>query len=78
MKLPRGVSASRLIRVLTSLGYQIVRQQGSHIRLRYAGPPAHFVTVPNHDPLKIGTLHNIVSDVAKAKARSTQSIITLL
>ncbi|MGH9624266.1 MAG: type II toxin-antitoxin system HicA family toxin, partial [Bryobacteraceae bacterium] len=38
MKLSRGVSADRLIRTLERLGYKIVRQKGSHIRLRHEGP----------------------------------------
>ena len=45
MKLPRDVSADRLIRVLKNLGYQAIRQKGSHIRLKHNGPPVHLVTV---------------------------------
>jgi predicted RNA binding protein YcfA (HicA-like mRNA interferase family) len=36
MKLPRGVSGDRLIRALESLGYRVVRQKGSHVRLTAA------------------------------------------
>ena len=57
MKFPRGVSADRLIRALERVGYEVVRQKGSHVRLRHQGPPAHAITVPLHDPLKTGTLH---------------------
>ncbi len=56
MKVPRGVSADQLIKALERLGYKPVRQKGSHVRLRNDGPPVHFITVPFHDPLKIGTL----------------------
>jgi predicted RNA binding protein YcfA (HicA-like mRNA interferase family) len=56
MKLPRGVSAGRLIRTLEGLGYEVLRQKGSHVRLRHEGPPVHTVTVPLHSPLKTGTL----------------------
>ena len=45
MKLPRGVSGDRLIHVLTGLGYTVIRQKGSHVRLRHEGPPAHTITV---------------------------------
>ena len=55
MKLPRGVPANRLIRVLERLGYKVIRQRGSHVRLRHEGPPAHTITVPLHNPLKTGT-----------------------
>jgi predicted RNA binding protein YcfA (HicA-like mRNA interferase family) len=37
VKLPRGVSADRLIRALESFGYAVVRQKGSHVRLRHDG-----------------------------------------
>jgi predicted RNA binding protein YcfA (HicA-like mRNA interferase family) len=60
MKLPRGVSADRLIRALKQLGYTTVRQKGSHVRLFHQDPPAHSITVPFHNPLKTGTLHNIL------------------
>jgi predicted RNA binding protein YcfA (HicA-like mRNA interferase family) len=69
MRLPRGVSADRLIRALERLGYEVIRQKGSHVRLRHAGLPAHTITVPLHNPLKTGTLHGTLSEVA---ARSTR------
>ncbi|UWZ82152.1 type II toxin-antitoxin system HicA family toxin [Occallatibacter riparius] len=75
MKLPGDVSASRLIRVLEHLGYQVLRQRGSHIRLRHDGPPQHSVSVPNHDPLKKGTLHGIVSEVARARSMLLEDLI---
>ena len=55
MKLPRDVSADRLIGVLEGLGYRVIRQKGSHIRLKHEGPPVHLITVPCHNPMKIGT-----------------------
>jgi predicted RNA binding protein YcfA (HicA-like mRNA interferase family) len=33
MKVPRDISAEKLIQSLIKLGYQITRQKGSHIRL---------------------------------------------
>src|SRR5207248_2575214 len=38
--------------------------KGSHVRLRHERPPAHTITVPLHNPLKTGTLHGILSEVA--------------
>jgi len=78
MKLPRDVSADRLIRVLQTLGYRVIRQKGSHIRLRRPGPHQHLITVPNHDHLKAGTLHGIVSEVAQMCSVSTESILEML
>lgn len=78
MKLPRGVSASRLIRALERLGYVQVRQKGSHIRLKHDGPPVHSLTVPSHDPLKTGTLHGILAEVAQARNLHLEEIAELL
>ena len=78
MKLPRGVSADRLIRVLKDLGYRAIRQKGSHIRLKHDGPPVHFITVPSHDPLKTGTLHGILTEVAQMRSITIDSILKML
>ena len=56
MKTPRNIKASDLIRALRVLGYERVRQDGSHIRLTTSAGESHHVTVPNHRPLKTGTL----------------------
>jgi predicted RNA binding protein YcfA (HicA-like mRNA interferase family) len=78
MKLPRGVPGNRVVRALEHLGYKVIRQKGSHIRMRHEGPPAHSLTVPLHDPLKAGTLHGILSEVAQARSISLESIADLL
>jgi predicted RNA binding protein YcfA (HicA-like mRNA interferase family) len=78
MKLPRGVSGDRLIRALEHLGYEAVRQKGSHVRLRHSGPPTHLITVPLHDPLKVGTLHGILSEVAQMRSIDLESLAKLL
>lgn len=56
MRIPRDIGASDLIRALRILGYERVRQDGSHIRLTTTVGGTHHVTVPNHRPLKTGTL----------------------
>jgi len=43
------ISGNKLIRVLNKLGYEIIRQKGSHIRLKDTSNPSHIpVTVPLH------------------------------
>jgi predicted RNA binding protein YcfA (HicA-like mRNA interferase family) len=65
MKTPRNLSAQDLIKILATRGYQISRQKGSHIRLtKTSDKGEHHVTIPNHDPLKLGTLSSILNDVA--------------
>ena len=61
-KLP-VVSAYQVIRVLQHVGYEIVCQRGSHIRLRDETDPNHLpVTVPNHKTIKPGLLQRILRD----------------
>jgi predicted RNA binding protein YcfA (HicA-like mRNA interferase family) len=72
------VSSTRLIRALERLGYSVVRQKGSHVRLLHEAPPVHSISVPNHDPLKIGTLHGILVEVAQVQSISIQDILDLL
>ena len=45
MKIPRDIDASDLIRALRILGYESVRQGGSHIRLSTTIGGTHHVTV---------------------------------
>ena len=64
MRLPRDLTGADLIRLLSKLGYQPTRQTGSHVRLTCEIPHQHHITVPLHDPLRIGTLSAILNDVA--------------
>ena len=68
MKVPRDVNAGDLINLLVRHGYYVIRQTGSHIRLskKLDDNREHIITVPNHKPIKIGTLKNIVKDVCSA------------
>ena len=36
----------------------------SHIRLTTTQQGEHHITIPNHDPIRLGTLSSIISDVA--------------
>ena len=56
MKIPRNLNGADLVRALRVLGYEKVRQDGSHIRLTTLNNGKHHVTIPNHRPLKTGTL----------------------
>jgi len=64
MRLPRDVSGSELVKALKILGYLESRQSGSHIRLTTDVNGSHHITVPKHDPLKLGTFKSILDDVA--------------
>lgn len=64
MRLPRDISGEHLTRVLKILGYSVTRQTGSHMRLTTSARGEHHITIPNHDPLRIGTLAGILDEVA--------------
>ena len=64
MKLPRDVSGQNLAKLLRSLGYEITRQSGSHMRLTTEEHGEHHLTIPVHTALRVGTLAAIVSNVA--------------
>jgi len=64
MKLPRDISGADLATALSVLGYRTTRQTGSHLRLSTEEAGQHHVTIPNHDPIKVGTLAGILSDVS--------------
>ena len=79
MRLPRDVSGERLVKALGRLGYRVTRQTGSHIRLTRSGEGReHHLTVPNHDPLKIGTLSGILRDVAAHAALDRDELLEKL
>jgi predicted RNA binding protein YcfA (HicA-like mRNA interferase family) len=75
MKMPRSISAEQLIRTLRPLGYEVTRQTGSHIRLTTETNGRHSITIPNHDPLRIGTFSSILSDVAQHFNKSKQELV---
>jgi predicted RNA binding protein YcfA (HicA-like mRNA interferase family) len=65
MKLPRDVGGEELVQLLTRYGYRVARQTGSHMRLISSFKShEHRITIPRHKPLRVGTLNNILKEVA--------------
>ncbi len=65
MRLPRDISGDDLVKALHRYGYRTTRQTGSHIRLTLSAENKEFhITIPKHDPLRIGTLNNILKDLS--------------
>jgi predicted RNA binding protein YcfA (HicA-like mRNA interferase family) len=75
VKLPRDLSAADLVTALARSGYQITRQTGSHIRLTTHVGGEHHITIPNHDPIKIGTLNSILREVASHAGLSRNQLL---
>ncbi len=65
--MPRNLSGMELAVLLRRrYVYNFTRQRGSHMRLTssYMGY-THNVSVPRHNPLRVGTLDDILGDVAE-------------
>ena len=75
MKLPRDVSGDELAKRLKVFGYEVTRQAGSHLRLTTTQLGEHHVTIPRHDPLKLGTLSGVLKDVAEHFDTSRDEVI---
>ena len=60
-KIPRDLNGKELIKILGNLGYKEVRRTSSHIRLsaNISNKSIHHITIPDHNPIKIGTMNNI-------------------
>jgi predicted RNA binding protein YcfA (HicA-like mRNA interferase family) len=78
MKLPRDLSGADLVKALGRLGYRATRQTGSHIRLSTERPAPHHLTIPAHDPLKVGTLAAILADVAAHQELGREDLLRRL
>jgi predicted RNA binding protein YcfA (HicA-like mRNA interferase family) len=78
MKLPRDIAGNDLAKSLAKLGYHITRQTGSHIRLSTNENGEHHITVPAHNPLKIGTLVAILSDIEAHHKLTRENLLEYL
>jgi len=57
------LSGEQFVKVLEKCGYVVVRQRGSHVRLRHGGDMQRKpLTVPMHRELKRGLLHRLLRD----------------
>jgi len=66
LKLPRDLSGRDFAHLLRRYGYEVIRQEGSHLRLlSSAKRNPHRITVPDNPELKIGTLRALVRLVAE-------------
>lgn len=57
MKIPRDVNGAEAAQALRRLGFEKMRQSGSHLIMRKG---ARTVVVPMHKPIKPGTLAGLI------------------
>jgi predicted RNA binding protein YcfA (HicA-like mRNA interferase family) len=76
MKLPRDLSGAELIKLLCKqYGYRRINQEGSHVILETDNPRRHRISIPDHHPLRIGTLNAILRAVAAVQNVSKDDIL---
>lgn len=79
-KIPRDISGQDLIKKLKKqYNFSVTRQTRSHIRLTstYTGKEYH-ITIPAHNPIKIGTFNNILTDLAGYLSLEKKDVIDAL
>jgi len=73
------VSGGDLIKLLKKLGYQVLRQRGSHVRLvKTTRTGDHKITVPMHREIAKGTLNDILSRVSLWNNLSREELVDML
>jgi len=75
MKIPRDLSGADLIKLLKKYGYEPTRQTGSHVRLTTQQKGEHHITIPNHSPIKTGTLSAILFDIGNHLGKSKEQLL---
>ena len=78
MRIPRDITGKQLVTALAKLGYRVSRQSGSHIRITTEEKGTHHVTIPDHRPIKIGTLSNILRDIEQHHGLDRPALLKLL
>ena len=75
MKLPRDVSGSALQLSLRRLGYEAVRQRGSHVRMTTQVNGEHHEVIPQHSPFRAKTLSSILKSIARHHGMSVEELL---
>jgi predicted RNA binding protein YcfA (HicA-like mRNA interferase family) len=79
MKLPRDLDGRDLVKALCrDWDYQVVNQEGSHIILQTGSPKPQRISVPDHKPLRLGTLSAILRLVATHKGARREDLLRFI
>jgi predicted RNA binding protein YcfA (HicA-like mRNA interferase family) len=66
MRIPKDIKGKEMLKLVGKhFGYEKTRQVGSHIRATTKENGQHHITIPDHNPIKPGTLEGIIDDIAK-------------
>jgi predicted RNA binding protein YcfA (HicA-like mRNA interferase family) len=76
MRLPRDLSGRDLAKGLCRhWDYREIHQTGSHILLQTETPGHQRIPIPAHKSLKVGTLNEILRQIANHKGVTRQAIL---
>ena len=78
MRVPRNVSGTSLLTALRRLGYEDVRQRGSHVRITTKVNGEHHEVIPLHDPIKVKTLVSILKSIAWHHEMTVDELLSVL
>jgi predicted RNA binding protein YcfA (HicA-like mRNA interferase family) len=79
VRIPRDLNGDDLAKQIGYFGYSITRQSGSHMRLtRLVGSQEQHLTIPAHKPLRVGTLRQILKDVADQPHLRLEAVLNAL
>jgi len=77
-KLP-VVSGKDLSKLLVGLGYEKVRQRGSHVRfMKATAIGSHNITIPMHAEISKGTLNDVLSSVSLWNGVPREKLLAML
>ncbi|MFN0079045.1 MAG: type II toxin-antitoxin system HicA family toxin [Prosthecobacter sp.] len=71
MKVPRDVTGTEAVRALRRLGFESIRQTGSHHIMRRDDKT---VVVPQHKPIKPGTLRGMLDQAGVTLEAFTEAL----
>lgn len=78
-KLPRNLDSNDFIKLLEHLEYKKVHQRGSHIKFsKIINESKHSISIPNHKPLKVGTLSSIIKQICMQNNLDKEFLIKLI
>jgi predicted RNA binding protein YcfA (HicA-like mRNA interferase family) len=79
VKIPRDLTGREIVKALCKKwDYRQVHQEGSHIILQTDMPSRQRISVPDHNPVRIGTLNSILRLVSAHKGVDKQAILETL
>ena len=72
------MSGASLVTALRRLGYERVRQRGSHVRVTTQEGGEHHEVIPLHDPVRAKTLSSILKSIARHHGIGVEELLRRL